>query len=66
MNEWEQFFLKFRYIFSKTTLRLYFYKLYKFMKICYDCFQHLAEFRQIIKHFYNFLEGEYKIKKSFL
>ncbi len=53
---YEKFFLKFPYIFSKTTLGLYFYKSYKFMKICYNCFQHLSEFHQIIKHFYNFLK----------
>ncbi len=40
MNEYEKFFLKFPYIVSKTTLRLYLYKLYKFMKICYNNFQH--------------------------
>ncbi len=53
MNEYEKFFLKSPYIFSKTTHTLYFYKLYKFMKICYNCFQQLFEFHQIIKHFYN-------------
>ncbi len=30
MNEYEKFSLQFPYIFSKTTLSLYFYKLYKF------------------------------------
>ncbi len=56
MNEYNKFFLKFPYIFSKTTLSLYFYKLYKFMKISYNPFQHLSEFHQIIKHFFNFLK----------
>ncbi len=58
-NECEKFFLKFPYIFSETTSAYIFYKLYKFMKICYNCFQHLFEFHQIIKHFYNFLKGKY-------
>ncbi len=61
MNENEKFFLKFPYIFSKTTFSLCFYKLYKFMKICYNRFQHLSEFHQIFKHFYNFLKSEHKI-----
>ncbi len=38
MNEYEKFFLKLPDIFSKTTLSLYFYKPYKFIKICYNCF----------------------------
>ncbi len=50
MNEYEKFFLKFPYIFSKTTFSLYFYKLYKFMIICYNRFQRLSEFNQIMKH----------------
>ncbi len=44
MNEYEKFSLEFLHIFSKTTLSLYFYRLYKFMKICYDRFQRLSEF----------------------
>ncbi len=40
MGKYEKFLLKFPYIFSKTTFSLYFYKLYKFMKIYY-CFQRL-------------------------
>ncbi len=31
-----------------------------------NCFQHLSEFHQIIKHFYNFLKSEYKIFIIFL
>ncbi len=61
MKEYETFFLKFLYIFSKTTLGLYFYRLYKFTKSCYNRFQHLSEFYQIIKHVYNFLKSKYKI-----
>ncbi len=38
MDEYEEFFLKFPYIFSETTLSLYSYKLYKFMKLCYNHF----------------------------
>ncbi len=61
MDKYKKFFLKFPYIFSKTTLSLYFYKLYKFMKIYYNRFQHLFKFNKIIKHFYNFLKSKYKI-----
>ncbi len=61
MNEYENPPLKFPYIFSKTTLSLYFYKLYKLMKICYNCFQHLPEFDEIIKYLCNFLKSKHKI-----
>ncbi len=61
MNKYEKFFLKFPYTFAKTTFSLYFYNLYKVMKICYNRFQILSEFHQIIKHFYNFSKSEYKI-----
>ncbi len=54
MNEYEKIFLKFPYMFSKTTLSLYLYKLYNRV-------QHRSEFHQIIKHFYNFLKSQYKI-----
>ncbi len=66
INEYEKFFLEFLHIFSKTVLSLYCYKLYKFMKIWYNRFQHLSEFHQIIKHFYNFLKSKHKISISFL
>ncbi len=66
MSKYEKFLLKFPYIFSKTTLGLYFYKLYKFMKIWYNHFQRIFEFHQIIKHFYNFRKSKYKIWIRFL
>ncbi len=65
VNEYETFFSKFPYIFSKTTLSLYFSKLYKFMKICYNRNQLLSKFHLIIKRFYNFLKSKYKIWISF-
>ncbi len=55
---WEIFLEISLYFFQKLgTLSLYFCKLYKFMKICYNRFQHLSEFHQIIKHFSNFLKS---------
>ncbi len=66
LNEYEKFFLKFPYIFSKPSLSFNFYKLYRFMKICYNRFQYLSEFYQIIKHFYNFLKSKHKFWISFL
>ncbi len=61
MNEYEKFFLKSPYIFSKTTpayIFINYINLWKFVIIVFNAY---LKFHQIIKYFYNFLKNKHKI-----